>query len=179
MPYEEAKGYRFNPFDITKVWPKSDYPLIPVGRLVLDRNPDDFIAQIEQAAFSPSNFIGGVGPSPDKMLQARMRSYPNFHRARVVLGGGSALPSAARSPGAAGWDDEILRAANAPHRDDGDFVQAGVFVRTALDDAARDRLMASIIANVSSVTRPEVRREALSYWRSVDPTLGERAEAGL
>jgi catalase len=85
MPYEDAKRYRFNPFDITKVWPKNDYPLIPVGRLVLDRNPVDFVAQIEQAAFSPSNFIDGIGPSPDKMLQARMRSYMLLDWCRVFV----------------------------------------------------------------------------------------------
>ncbi|MET4703274.1 catalase [Frigoribacterium sp. UYMn621] len=83
MPYEEAKTYRFNPFDITKVWPHSDYPLIPVGHYTLNRNPENFFAQIEQAAFSPSNLVPGIDISPDKMLMARVFSYPDAQRARV------------------------------------------------------------------------------------------------
>lgn len=83
MPYADAAGYRFNPFDLTKVWPKGDYPLIPVGRMVLNRNPENFFAQIEQAAFAPSNFVPGIAASPDKMLQARIFSYADAHRYRV------------------------------------------------------------------------------------------------
>src|SRR6266576_1826965 len=65
MPYEDAKTYRFNPFDLTKVWPHGDYPLHEVGKLTLDRNPADNHAEIEQAAFEPSNLVPGIGPSPD------------------------------------------------------------------------------------------------------------------
>jgi len=83
MPYEEAANYRFNPFDLTKVWPHGDYPLIEVGRMTLDRNPDNYFAQIEQAAFEPSNMVPGIGPSPDKMLLGRMFSYPDAHRYRI------------------------------------------------------------------------------------------------
>lgn len=83
MPYEDAATYRFNPFDLTKVWPHADYPLIKFGRLVLDRNPENYFAQIEQAAFEPSNFVPGIGPSPDKMLLGRMFSYPDAHRYRI------------------------------------------------------------------------------------------------
>ncbi|RSM66815.1 catalase [Amycolatopsis sp. WAC 01376] len=83
MPYAEAADYRFNPFDLTKVWPKSDYPLIKVGRWVLDRNPANYFAEIEQAAFEPSNLVPGIGPSPDKMLQGRLFAYPDAHRYRI------------------------------------------------------------------------------------------------
>lgn len=83
MPFEEAKTYRFNPFDLTKVWPHGDYPLHEVGKLVLDENPVDFHTQIEQAAFEPSNLVPGIGPSPDKMLLARLFSYADAHRARM------------------------------------------------------------------------------------------------
>ena len=83
MTPEEAKSYRFNSFDITKVWPHADYPPIPIGRLVLDRNPENYFADVEQAAFSPGNFVPGIGPSPDKMLQARLFSYPDTHRHRL------------------------------------------------------------------------------------------------
>jgi catalase len=83
MPFEDAAGYRFNPFDLTKVWPHGDYPLIEVGRMTLDENPEDFFVHIEQAAFEPSNMVPGIGPSPDKMLLGRLFSYPDTHRYRI------------------------------------------------------------------------------------------------
>ncbi len=83
MPFEEAKTYRYNPFDLTKVWPHADYPLVEVGKLVLDRNPTDFHTEIEQAAFEPSNLVRGIGLSPDKMLLGRGFSYSDAHRARL------------------------------------------------------------------------------------------------
>ncbi|WP_166880350.1 MULTISPECIES: catalase [unclassified Salinibacterium] len=83
MPYEDAKSYRFNPFDLTKVWPHADYPLIKVGTHTLNRNPQNFFAEIEQAAFSPANLVPGIDVSPDKMLMARVFSYPDAQRYRV------------------------------------------------------------------------------------------------
>ena len=83
MPFEDAATYRFNPFDLTKVWPHKDYPPITIGRMVLDRNPENFFAQVEQAAFDPSNFVPGIGPSPDKMLLGRLFSYADTHRYRI------------------------------------------------------------------------------------------------
>ncbi|MBZ9566346.1 catalase [Modicisalibacter tunisiensis] len=83
MPFAEADTYRFNPFDLTKVWPHEDYPPIKVGKLTLDRNPTDNHAEIEQAAFEPNNLVPGIGISPDKMLVARVFSYADAHRARL------------------------------------------------------------------------------------------------
>ncbi|MER7925154.1 MULTISPECIES: catalase [unclassified Streptomyces] len=83
MPFEDAADYRFNPFDLTKVWPHGDYPLIDVGRMTLNRNPEDYFVHIEQAAFEPSNLVPGIGPSPDKMLLGRLFSYPDTHRYRI------------------------------------------------------------------------------------------------
>jgi catalase len=83
MPFEDAKTYRFNPFDLTKVWPHSDYPLIEVGKLVLDRNVTDYHTEMEQAAFEPNNLVPGIALSPDKMLLARGFSYADAHRARM------------------------------------------------------------------------------------------------
>lgn len=83
MPFEEAKTYRFNPFDLTKVWPHGDYPLIEVGKMTLNRNVTDFHTEIEQAAFEPNNLVPGTGLSPDKMLLARGFSYADAHRARL------------------------------------------------------------------------------------------------
>jgi catalase len=83
MPYADAKTYRINPFDLTKVWPHADYPLIEVGTMTLDRNPENFFAQIEQAAFSPGNTVPGIGLSPDKMLLGRAFAYNDAQRNRI------------------------------------------------------------------------------------------------
>jgi catalase len=83
MPFDDAATYRFNPFDLTKVWPHSDYPEVEVGRMVLDRNPTNYFAEVEQAAFEPANMVPGIGPSPDKMLLGRLFSYPDTHRYRI------------------------------------------------------------------------------------------------
>src|ERR1700731_3746231 len=83
MPFEDAKTYRFNPFDLTKVWPHGDYPLVEVGRLTLDRNVSDYHTEMEQAAFEPNNLVPGIALSPDKMLLARGFSYSDAHRARM------------------------------------------------------------------------------------------------
>ncbi|MGG1515336.1 catalase KatA [Paenibacillus oryzisoli] len=83
MPLEDANTYRFDPFDVTKVWSQKDYPLIEVGRMVLDRNPDNYFAEVEQATFSPGTLVPGIEPSPDKMLQGRLFAYSDAHRYRV------------------------------------------------------------------------------------------------
>lgn len=83
MPEKEADTYQINPFDLTKVWPHKDYPLVEVGELFLDRNPENYFAEVEQAAFEPKNIVPGMGYSPDKMLQARLISYPDAHRYRL------------------------------------------------------------------------------------------------
>lgn len=83
MDPKDAETYKWNIFDITKVWPHKDYPLIPVGRLTLNKNPDNHFQDIEQAAFSPSTMIPGIAPSADIMLHARMFSYPDAARYRI------------------------------------------------------------------------------------------------
>lgn len=83
MTFEEAEKHRWNPFDLTKVWPHDEFPLIPVGRLCLNRNPTNYFAEVEQLAFAPSHLVPGVEPSPDKMLQARLFSYNDTHRHRL------------------------------------------------------------------------------------------------
>lgn len=83
MPLEDANTYRFDPFDVTKVWSQKDYPLIEVGRMVLDRNPENYFAEVEQATFSPGTLVPGIDVSPDKMLQGRLFAYADAHRYRV------------------------------------------------------------------------------------------------
>uniref|UniRef100_A0A1A9V5X9 Catalase n=1 Tax=Glossina austeni TaxID=7395 RepID=A0A1A9V5X9_GLOAU len=83
MTFEQAKKFKYNPFDVTKVWSHRDFPLIQVGKLVLDRNPTNYFAEIEQLAFSPAHLVPGIEPSPDKMLQGRLFSYSDTHRHRL------------------------------------------------------------------------------------------------
>lgn len=83
MTFAQAENAAFNPFDVTKVWPHSEYPLQEIGRMVLDRNPCNYFAQVEQLAFAPSHLVPGIEPSPDKMLQARLFSYADTHRHRL------------------------------------------------------------------------------------------------
>lgn len=83
MTPEQAKEYRFDPFDVTKVWFHADFPLIRVGKMVLNKNPKNFYAEVEQAAFAPSTLIPGIYPSPDKLLQGRLFAYEDAHRYRL------------------------------------------------------------------------------------------------
>lgn len=83
MPPEDAATYKVDPFDVTKTWYESDYPLIPLGRIVLNQNPTNFFAEVEQAAFAPAHFVPGIWTSPDKLLQARLMAYQDAHRYRL------------------------------------------------------------------------------------------------
>ena len=83
MPEKDAENYRFDVLDITKVWPHSDYPLVKVGKMTLNRNPENYHAEVEQSAFAPSHLVPGIEPSNDKMLQGRLFSYPDTHRHRL------------------------------------------------------------------------------------------------
>ena len=83
MPEKDAEKYKFDVFDITKVWPHSDYPLIPVGKITLNRNPTNYHAETEQVAYAPSHLVPGIEPSMDKMLQGRLLNYPDTHRHRL------------------------------------------------------------------------------------------------
>jgi len=83
MTFQQAESWTFNPFDLTKVWPHGEFPLIQVGRITLNRNPSNYFAEVEQIAFSPAHLVPGIEPSPDKMLQGRLFSYNDTHRHRL------------------------------------------------------------------------------------------------
>jgi catalase len=158
MPFDDAKTYRFNPFDLTKVWPHGDYPLIEVGKLTLDRNPTDFHTEIEQAAFAPSNLVRGIGLSPDKMLLGRSFAYADAHRARIGANFAQIPVNRPKSPAHSYSKDGAMRVDNVsdpvyapnsyggPHADpsradgagqwyaDGDMVRAAYTLRKDDDD---------------------------------------------
>ncbi|MBT1071894.1 catalase [Pelotalea chapellei] len=98
MPEKDAATYRFNPFDLTKVWPHKDYPLMEVGVLELNRNPENYFAEVEQAAFNPANVVPGISFSPDKMLQGRLFSYGDAQRYRLGVNHHLIPVNAARCP---------------------------------------------------------------------------------
>ncbi|MFQ5447169.1 MAG: catalase, partial [Saprospiraceae bacterium] len=83
MTDEQAKNFKWNPFDLTKVWPHADFPLIDVGVMELNEVPSNYFAEVEQSAFAPAHVVDGIGYSPDKMLQGRLLSYPDAHRYRL------------------------------------------------------------------------------------------------
>ena len=98
MPEQDAAGYHINPFDLTKVWPHKDYPLIEVGVMELNRNPENYFAEVEQAAFNPANIVPGVSFSPDKMLQGRLFSYGDAQRYRLGVNHAQIPVNAPRCP---------------------------------------------------------------------------------
>ncbi len=98
MPEADAQDYRFHPFDLTKIWSHKDYPLIDVGVIELNRNPENYYAEVEQAAFNPGSIIPGVGFSPDKMLQGRLFSYGDAQRYRLGVNHAQIPVNAPRCP---------------------------------------------------------------------------------
>jgi catalase len=164
MPFEDAKTYRFNPFDLTKVWPHGDYPLIEVGRMTLDRNLSDYHTQMEQAAFEPNNVVPGTGLSPDKMLLARGFSYSDAHRARLGVNYKQIPVNAPKVPVHSYTKDGAMRVSNVsdpvyapnskggPEADsahhqpvgwhaDGDMVRTAYTLRAEDDDFGQARTM--------------------------------------
>ena len=127
MPEAEAETYRAHPFDLTKFWPKSDYPLIEVGEFELNRNPDNWYQDVEQSAFSPSNLVPGISVSPDKMLQARLFAYTDAQRYRLGVNHHQIPVNAPRCPVHSNHRDGALRSdgnyAGLPHYSPNSFGQ--------------------------------------------------------
>jgi catalase len=98
MPEADAATYRYNPFDVTKVWPYKDYPLIDVGVIELNRNAQNYFSDVEQAAFTPANVVPGIGFSPDRLLQGRLFSYGDTQRYRLGVNHHLIPVNASRAP---------------------------------------------------------------------------------
>ncbi|PTN11783.1 catalase [Nitrosomonas aestuarii] len=109
MPERDAENYRFHPFDLTKVWPHADYPLINVGVLELNRNPENYHAEVEQSAFNPASIVPGIGFSPDKMLQGRLFSYGDTQRYRLGVNHAQIPVNKPRCPVASFHRDGMMR----------------------------------------------------------------------
>jgi len=136
MPDADVGRSWYNPFDLTKVWPHKDYPLIEVGVLELNRNPENYFAEVEQAALAPSNIVPGIGHSPDKMLQARIFSYADAHRYRVGVNADQLPVNRPRCPVHTYHADGAMRLAGNPNPDA--FYEPNSFAGPVQDDAMRE-----------------------------------------
>ncbi|MDB5093667.1 MAG: catalase [Candidatus Eremiobacteraeota bacterium] len=174
MPLADAAACPFDPFDVTKVWPHGEYPLIPVGRLVLDRNPQNFHTDIEQATFEPSSFVPGVWYSPDKMLHGRLFAYADGHRYQI---GTSPMVEQKqyRGPARVLPETGTERLERTARNDD--YVQAGDLYRLMTGDA-QDRLVDTIVTMLEPVRR-DIAVRAVSNFTKCDATFGERLARGL
>jgi catalase len=181
MTEAEAETYRLNPFDLTKVWPHGDYPLIEVGVLELNRNPENYFAEVEQASFSPSNVVPGISWSPDKMLQARIFSY-TYHRdgaMRFDGNGGGAVNYEPNSLGGPRQDpthrEPPLKVSGEAdrydHRDgNDDTTQAGDLYRL-MSEGERERLAGNIAEAMQGVPE-EIQRRQIGHFAKADPAYG-------
>jgi catalase len=136
MPDADVGRTWYNPFDLTKVWPHKDYPLIEVGVLELNRNPENYFAEVEQAALAPSNIVPGIGHSPDKMLQARIFSYADAHRYRVGVNADQLPVNRPRCPVHTYHADGAMRLAGNANPDA--FYEPNSFAGPVQADAVRE-----------------------------------------
>nr|WP_306427743.1 MULTISPECIES: catalase [unclassified Brevibacterium] len=187
MDEQRATEVDFDPFDPTRVWPHSEFPLHEVGRLELDRNPRDFFTQVEQAAFTPANQVAGTGLSPDPILLARVRAYGLSHRQRIGADF-AALPVNRTLPGVVPGTAEPLAAEDllvgaqsagspAAGRAAADFAQAHTLVRTVMDDEQRDRLVGNVSGHLLCGVSEPVLSRSFDYLRRIDAETGDRVEA--
>lgn len=175
-----AGSLSYDPLDATKIWSETDFPPIPVGRLVLDRNPEDFQTQVENLAFSPANLLAGAELSSDRLLQGRANIYWNAQRLR--LGPGFRRLAA---NGQQDWTPETLVTSGAGTEVSGrlvrtstplgdDFAQAGERFR-GMEPGQQAHLISNLAAELRLVSS-ETRRTVLGYFKEADPELAQRLE---
>ncbi|KAF1772464.1 Catalase-like domain [Phytophthora cactorum] len=171
MTPEQAAAESVNPFDVTKIWPHSSYPLQEVGRLVLNRNPKNYFAEVEQLAFSPSHMVPGIEPSPDKMLQGRLFSYPDTQRHRLG-------PNYQQIPRYHAYQGEHSVVDKFSTADDDNFSQVGDFYRKTLDAEARERLADNIAGSLVNASKPVQARAVANFFKA-DSDYGQRVQGKL
>lgn len=185
MAHNDAVGYRFNPFDVTKIWPHSDYPLIKVGTMLLARifsyadahryRVGTNYAQLPVNA--PRSEVHSYSKDGHMRHGYRDASEPVY--APNSTGGPAADP--ARANDGAGWasDGEMTRAAATLHAEDDDFGQAGSLYRDVMDDAEKARFVETVAGHLGQVTRPDLLERVFEYWTNVDADLGARLRAAV
>ena len=168
----------YDPLDDTKVWDEQQYPLIPVGRLTLNRNPDNYMEQVEKLAFSPSNLLEGAELSDDKMLQGRANIYSDSQRRRLgpdfrkipINHQKDWSPANLVTSGNGRYVEGHLERSDLPKQDD--FTQAGQFYH-ALPPVQQDHLVTNLSADLAGISH-ETRRIVLTYLYNASPEMGER-----
>ncbi|XP_050311792.1 catalase-like [Anthonomus grandis grandis] len=214
MTPEQAKQTKFNPFDVTKVWPHSEYPLIPVGKLVFNRNPENYFAEVEQIALNPGHMVPGIQPSPDRMLQGRLFTYGDTHRYRLGANhlqipvncpfkvknfqrdGFMCLNNQGNAPNyhpnsfsgpqvdpkvKAFYPPEPLTGDIDRYDDpitDVDFEQPRIFWLKVLDEGAKERLIANMVAGLKEA-HGFIQERAVKLYTRVHPTMGAKLAEGL
>ncbi|WP_212391475.1 catalase [Sporosarcina beigongshangi] len=178
MNPEDEATLSYDPLDDTKVWDERQYPLLPVGRLMLNRNPDNYMEQVEKVAFSPSNLLDGVELSDDKMLQGRANIYwdsqrrrlgPNFRKIPINHQQDWSPDSLVTSGDGRYVEGQLVRSV-LPKQDD--FTQAGQFYN-GLPAMQQDHLVSNLAADLAGISR-ETQRIVLTYLYNASPELWER-----
>ncbi|MBC8151967.1 MAG: catalase [Bacteroidetes bacterium] len=185
MPEAEASTYKHNPFDLTKVWPHADYPLIDVGTLELNENPDPYFAHVEQAAFTPAQLVDGIGLSPDRMLQGRILSYSDAQRYR--LGSNYEQIPVNRCPYEvtnfrSDGDWEASPTDGHDRNDQDHYSQPGDLYREVMTVDERKRLIRNIVSAMNGIGGPErdlIINRQFCHWFRCDITLGMAIAQGL
>lgn len=186
MTMEEANEYRWNPFDVTKVWLQDDFPLIEVGELELNRIPEDYFSHVEQATFSPGTIVPGIGFSPDKMLQTRIFAYTDAHQNRTGLHAEQLQvnrnPYIQPSYFASEISHATLTTFTSYDHEDDHYTQPGLFYTKALTDETRAILVENIIKSMKQVSGPEkhsiINRQLCHFFRA-NIELGMKIAMGL
>jgi len=168
----------YDPLDDTKIWDEQQYPLIPIGRLTLNQNPDNYMEQVEKVAFSPSNLLEGVELSDDKMLQGRTNIYSDSQRHRLgpdfrkipINHQSDWTPASQVTSGNGRYVEGHLVRSDLPKQDN--FTQAGHYYQ-ALPPAQQDSLVTNLSADLAGVS-PETQRIVLTYLHNASPELGKR-----
>ena len=180
MNPEDAAVLPYDPLDDTKVWDERQYPLVPVGRLVLNRNPDDYMEQVEKLAFSPSNLLEGAELSDDKMLQGRANIYADSQRRRIgpdfrklpVNHQANWTPASQVTSGEGRYVEGRLVRSDLPKPDD--FTQAGQYYR-ALDRVQQEHLVENLAAGLGGIS-PDTQRVVIGYLCEASAELAARVE---
>ncbi|KAB8304452.1 hypothetical protein EYC80_003847 [Monilinia laxa] len=202
LELKDAESFRWNIFDMTKIWPHTDVPSRPFGKMTLNKNPTNFFADIEQAAFSPSNMVPGIAPSADPVLQARLSSYPDAARYRLGTNYQQLKSNEPHCSVYAPYQRDGLSSINGNYGSDPNYVRSSfgplapvtckvqtvhdiqhelwsgkltVFTSEVVDDDF-ENLVRNVAGDLANVKGERVRREAIEIFRRVDEDLAIRIE---
>ena len=185
MTEAEACEFRWNPFDVTKIWPQTEFPLIEVGELELNQVPEDYYSHTELATFAPSNVVAGIAFSPDKVLQSRIFAYPDAQRYRVGVNAHNleVNRSNANYTEHLNWDTcSITHFENENTNENDHYTQAGLFYTKALNETEKTNLINNIVHSLNKIKSEEkndiINRQLCHFFRT-NIELGMKVSIGL